>query len=56
MSVGYDAQPLEQFLEGVLELRKVGPLLLQLPPSLVYDTSRTLRSLPRACARARRPM
>ena len=33
-------QPLEQFLEGVLELGgKLGPLLLQLPPSLVYDTA-----------------
>lgn len=32
-------QPLERFLEGVLELGgKLGPLLLQLPPSLVYDT------------------
>ena len=35
-------QPLEQFLEGVLALGgKLGPLLLQLPPSLVYDTATT---------------
>ncbi|WP_165710468.1 DUF72 domain-containing protein [Stenotrophomonas maltophilia] len=33
-------QPLERFLEGVLELgEKLGPLLLQLPPSLMYDTA-----------------
>ncbi|MHC1652228.1 DUF72 domain-containing protein [Stenotrophomonas maltophilia] len=33
-------QPLERFLEGVLALGgKLGPLLLQLPPSLVYDTA-----------------
>lgn len=48
-------QPLERFLEGVLELgEKLGPLLLQLPPSLVYDTataSAFLRGL-RTCTQA----
>lgn len=35
-------QPFEQFLDGVLELGgKLGPLLLQLPPSLVYDAATT---------------
>ena len=48
-------QPLERFLEGVLELgEKLGPLLLQLPPSLVYDTA-TARAFLRGL-RARRPM
>ncbi|WP_447897886.1 DUF72 domain-containing protein [Stenotrophomonas sepilia] len=35
-------QPFEKFLDGVLELGgKLGPLLLQLPPSLVYDAATT---------------
>ncbi|TGW18954.1 DUF72 domain-containing protein [Stenotrophomonas maltophilia] len=39
-------QPLEQFLAGVQALgKKLGPLLLQLPPSLAYDRATTERFL-----------
>lgn len=47
-------QPLERFLEGVLALGdKLGPLLLQLPPSLAFDQATAERFLRDLRARTR---